>query len=500
MTTKIFSIDKKRAKQWRSSPSAILIVISAFIILFWTSCKKLVTIDDPINSITTTQVFSTDALATAGMAGVYTTMVNGTSLLNNSIYNTFATGLTTLIAGYSSDELIPFGTNNMYGTSTLNATNAVYGTVAWTSLYKTIYGTNAVIEGIAASTSGNLHQNIRTELTGEAKFVRAFCYAYLLSFFGDVPLVLTVDFNQTAKMPRTPKAQVYQQIIQDLKDAQAALPADFSFGQGERIIPNKWAATALLARVYLYMGDYANAAAQATAVINNTAQFGLVGNLNSVFLKNSNETIWQLKQDTRINGVGTATVEGSHFIPPQNTRIPSVYLSSQLLNNFEVGDQRRELWVTSTAPITGGLYYYPSKYKTGRNNFVVGGVATEYYMVLRLAEQYLIRAEARAKGVDGGHDAAIADLNVVRRRAGLTDLPTSLTPDQLWTAVARERQIEFFCEWGHRWFDLVRMGLAHDVLSAIPVKQPWAGDHQLLYPIPALEISYNRNLTQNPGY
>jgi hypothetical protein len=502
MTTKIFSIRKKRTQQRRNPLHVIFIGLSIFSILTQTSCKKMVTIDNPINSITTSQVFSTDALATASMAGIYTTMINGTSLLNNGVFSSFATGMTTLVTGYSSDELVPYGITNMYATNTLTSTNAVYGTVAWTSLYKTIYGTNAVIDGIAASTSGNLHQDIRTELTAEAKFVRAFSYSYLISFFGDVPLVLTVDFNQTARMARTPKAQVYQQVIQDLKDAQAALPADYTYGQGERIIPNKWAATALLARVYLYMGDYVNAAEQANAVIKNTAQFNLVTSLNGVFLKNSNETIWQLKQNTSIQSLGTATAEGYQFIPRPlpTTGLPSVYLSSQLLSSFEPGDQRRQSWVGTTTPPAGTVYYFPFKYKTGASNYLIGGTATEYYMVLRLAEQYLIRAEAEAKGANGGAPAAIADLNVIRHRAGLPDLSASLTSDQLWAAVSHERQIELFSEWGHRWFDLIRMGFAHNALSVIPGKQPWLGDYQLLYPIPAIEISYDHNLAQNPGY
>ncbi len=483
------------------------IILSIPILLLQTGCKKLVTLDPPISSITTAEVFSTDVQATSAMAGVYTTMLNGTTNASNSAYTSFASGLSTLTGGFSSDELVVYGGTTVYITNQLTALTSFYGTSLWNSAYKAIYNSNAVIEGIAASTSGNLHDSVRVELTAEAKFVRAFSYLYLVSNFGDVPMVLTIDFNKTQNLARSPQQDVYKQIIQDLKDAQTVLPADYSYGNGERVVPNKWAATALLARVYLYSGDNANAAAQASAVISNTAQYSLVTDPNKVFLKNSTEAIWQLQQYTLFAALGIATPEGIQFIPsstnPHTGTIPQ-YITPSLLSSFEPGDLRRQAWMDSTNnsqyTASNGIYYYPLKYKTGSYNRNTSTVPTEYYMVLRLAEQYLIRAEAEMNGANGGAAAAIADLNTIRNRAGLTPLPTTLTSTQLLAALAHERQDELFCEWGHRWFDLRRLGLAHDVLSNITYKQPWAGDYQFLYPIPTTEISNDRFLTQNEGY
>jgi hypothetical protein len=174
------------------------------------------------------------------------------------------------------------------------------------------------------------------------------------------------------------------------------------------------------------------------------------------------------------------------------------------MNAFEAGDKRR-CWIDSTnaAPMDGMpkvVSYYPNKYNIGQPNSAFMAPPREYYVMLRLAEQYLVRAEAAANGGPGGLASAIADLNVIRSRAGLPALPASLGKDQVLAAVAKERQTELFAEWGHRWFDLKRTGKAHTLLSAIPLKQPWAGDHQLLYPIPNTEISVNHFLTQNPGY
>jgi hypothetical protein len=470
------------------------------------SCKKLVSVPEPINSLTTVEVFSSDAQANSALAGIYTAMINGTNGVTSSAYTTFSDGLTTILGGLSSDDLFynNSGAMTVFNTNALTAINA-QSTALWTMTYSFIYNANATISGIAASSSGALHDSVRTELIGEAKFIRAFCYFYLTNIYGDVPLSLTVDFNQTTKMARTPQSQVYAQIVQDLKDAQAALPVDYSVGKGERIRPNKWAATALLARVYLYTGQFADAASQATEVIDNTSLYALTADLNEVFDKNSMEAIWQLQQGTSIPSTGTATPEGMAFLPnPLSTGFSSFILSPSLLSAFETGDHRRSAWVDSTdnsaSGSVTGLFFYPYKYKTGASNYSVGGAASEYYMVLRLAEQYLIRAEAAANGGPGGAAAAIQDLNVIRARAGLAPLSSSLTSDQVLAAVAHERQVELFAEWGHRWMDLRRTGQAHAVLSQISYKQPWQGDYQLLYPIPIAEITADPALIQNTGY
>jgi hypothetical protein len=482
--------------------NSYLFILIAFT-LAGISCRKLVSVPEPVNSQTTAEVFATEQQANSAMAGIYTQLINGNSGVNNSIYTGFGTGLTTLIGGLSSDELMYYqatGEYLLYNSNRLQVNSSSANSV-WTTAYTAIYGANAVIEGIAASTSAALRDSVRKELTGEAKFIRAFSYFYLTNLFGDVPLALTIDFNQTRNMARTPQASVYQQIISDLKDAQSVLPADYSVSSGERIRPNKWAATALLARALLFTGDYTGAATQAATVIGYTTQYNLVSDLNEVFLKNSPEAIWQLQQNTSVANVGNATPEGATMLPnPLSTGLASYYLSSQLLDAFETGDQRRSKWVDSTNNNSTGLYYFPYKYKTGTANYSVGGTATEYYMVLRLAEQYLIKAEAEANGAAGGDAAAITDLNVLRHRAGLPDLSSSLLHDQVITAVAHERQTELFVEWGHRWLDLKRTGQAHNVLSVIPVKQPWEGDYQLLYPIPVSEIITDHNLVQNPGY
>lgn len=116
-------------------------------------------------------------------------------------------------------------------------------------------------------------------------------------------------------------------------------------------------------------------------------------------------------------------------------------------------------------------------------------------MVLRLAEQYLIRAEARVRqnNISGGQ----SDLNAIRNRSGL---PNTTANDQgsLLLAIEQERRVELFTEWGHRWFDLKRTERAEAVLSPFALKDWQSTD--VLFPIPQTEREINSRLTQNEGY
>lgn len=478
-------------------------------ILLLAACDSLVSISDPSDRIPSSVAFSTDKLADAAMNGVYQSMLAS----NVTAAEGFASGNSTLFGGLSSDELtiLQGQTSGFYRINTnhlvvlANPASSDLATdtdIIWTSAYKVIYAANAVIEGIAESRSNQLHDNVRTTLTAEAKFIRAFCHFYLVNFYGDVPLVLSIDYNTEIAKGRSPQEKVYQQIIEDLREAQANLPANYEVSRGRRVRANKWAATALLARVYLYTGDYADAAAQATEVINNTAQYALEDNLRNVFLTNSREAIWQLNQQFSSTS-RNATPDGNvllpyNIIPGTDTGYINFPVSDGLLHAFEPGDARRRLWIDSLLQYQiGDTLHFASKYQTGNFNNVNGAAPTEYQMVFRLAEQYLIRAEAAAHNGGGN---AVSDLNIIRVRAGLPALPANLSQEQLLAAVAQEWRAEFFCEWGHRWFNLKRTGKARETLAQIPLKQPWAGDHQLLYPIPPADISIAPNLKQNPGY
>ena len=173
-----------------------------------------------------------------------------------------------------------------------------------------------------------------------------------------------------------------------------------------------------------------------------------------------------------------------------------VYLSPSLLNSFETGDQRRINWVDSVT-VSGITYYFPYKYKSATQ----GAPLTEYLMVLRLAEQYLIRAEAEAQLGNG--NGVINDLNMIRTRAGLAGYAGATDKASLLTAILHERQVELFTELGHRWLDLKRTGNIDAVMQSVtPLKangSPWQS-YQQLYPVWLQDIQRDNNLVQNPGY
>jgi len=463
--------------------SCYCIVLYLLGCLLITSCSKLIEVPEPINTITTNETFETEANANAAISGIYGSMSQ----------SQYGSGFISRIMALSADELKYFDLSNVvflqYQNNNIQAGMASgnINSSLWTPIYFNIYQANAAIEGLQASKG--LPSRVKDQLTGEAKFLRAFCHFYLVNLFGDVPLVTTTTYARTDTMHRTPQRLVYDQIIKDLEDARNILQADYTSSSNTRTRVNKWVADALLARVYLFTRNYAGAEEIATGVINNSSLFQLESDPGTVFLQNSQETIWQLQV---LNNYPWATQDGNLFIPFDNTRSPKFYLTNQLLQAFEPADGRRTAWLGSTS-YGGQDYYYPFKYKVREGT---PDNITEYYLVLRLAEQYLIRAEAR--GMQNKElNTAVADVNMIRHRAGLSDLPGTLTQEQLLRAVAQERRVELFSEWGHRWLDLKRTGQATAVLT--PIKPLWVPT-QALYPIPITELQVNPNLTQNDGY
>jgi hypothetical protein len=446
-------------------------------------CRKFIEVPLPGTEIFPKDVYDSDITATSAVTSIY-----GHMIFNNGLASGNTQSITFLCA-LSADELENYSSGTIpreFYENSINVNNTAIETAFWDEAYKYIFEANAVLEGLDNSVGVSTATKVR--LQGEALFIRAFCHFQLVNLFGDVPYLTTTDYQTNIVKPRTSRSLVYQQVVEDLLAAQSKL--DTQYVTVERVRPNKWAATALLARVYLYTGNWTAAEAQATAVINQSGVYSL-DSLNGVFVKNSREAIWQLMPN---NTEGFNTWEGKNLIlntAPSIGESNSTVLTRHLLEAFEVGDRRRTIWVDSVATDNGStVYYFPYKYKVQN-----GTALKEYSMVLRLAEQHLIRAEARARL--GNINGAKEDLNVIRQRAELpsTTANSSIT---LLTAVSHERQVELFTEWGHRWLDLKRTGKANAILSIVKTSRWQATD--TLYPIPQNERSQNPNLTQNPGY
>jgi len=463
-------------------------------VLFSPGCRKLVDAGGPSTNINQTNVYTNDVTAASVLTGIYTIM---------SASNFATTGGITamsLFPSLSSDEMALFSgvENTSYiacYTNSLTANNT--GPVDfWSNIYPIIFIANSAIEGLGSSSS--LTPSVKNQLLGEAKFIRAFCFFYLTNLYGDVPLVTTSNYKENSVLPRTPQVQVYNKIIEDLKSAVTLLSdnyvdASIIRSSSERLRPNKWAAMALLARTCLYTEDWSDAELYSDSIIKNKSLYTLE-DLNNVFLSKSQEAIWQIQP---VNA-GQNTQEAILFIiptaGPNNTDNP-IYLSSYLLSSFESGDKRRLVWVDST--ISSGItYFYPYKYKVNS----LGAPVSEYEMIMRLGEQYLIRAEAKTHNND--YNGALDDLNIIRHRAELSPLSAN-SSIAILAFIQHERQIELFSEWGHRWLDLKRTQTVNAVMGIGGVCAGkggnWRAESQL-YPIAIAEIKNNPFLTQNPSY
>ena len=452
------------------------------LLMFTISCEKLLEVDTPPASLLKSQVFTDDATAQAAVRGIYSYLMNDYGC--TGFQTAWRTGLSAdeLILFENDPSIIEFEENNL-------SANNKYISQLWTYAYATIYRANNVIENLEAS--GDLSEAAKAQFIGEAKFLRAFLYFYLVNFYGDVPMVTSTDYLTNVKMTRTPSETIYQQMVNDLNEAIELLPA--AYPTTGRYRANKAVASALLARVYLYQGKWADSETIATTVLGNT-NYGLVA-LTDITLPGNTEAIWQIPNHPD----EFYTTEGEHFISYSDMVWKFSYFglrdnfvgAGNLSGAFENGDTRKSSWIE----LSSKDYMIPYKY---RSTYSSDGSRTENSTVLRLAEQYLIRAEARAQ--QNKLDLAIADVDVIRERAGLPLIAitnSGISKTALLDAIMQERRVELFTEGGHRWFDLKRTGKAVAVLSAI--KTGFTAN-DLLYPIPAGELNKDPFLEQNPGY
>jgi hypothetical protein len=431
------------------------------------SCKKMIEVNSPKTELTPETTFSDDQTVIAVLSNMYA-QFNG--LIDASVSPPIGT---------YSDELSTTSSNSVdieYYDGKVSVTNST-NLNCWQSFYSVIYQCNSILENIDGSP--NITPAVKQQVKGEALFLRSVSYFYLLNLYGDVPLLLTTDVDVTSVAERTPLMKIYNQIVNDLVQAKDILSEQYP--SDDRVRANKWAASALLARVYLYQENWSNAESEANAVI--SSGYYVLDTLSDVFKSDSKESILQFWTKEQFCNVALLFI-------PDNGSIPTYPLTETLINSFEKGDLRKAEWIDSVEQ-GNTVFYFPYKYKYRSTSTAGSG---EYLMFLRLGEQYLIRAEARAH--QNKTNQSNDDLNIIRKRAGLPNVVEN-DSTSLLSAIQHERRIELFSEWGHRFFDLKRTGEINQVMSA--VKPGWK-DASSLLPIPQYEILNNPNLNQNPGY
>lgn len=463
-----------------------------FLTLF-ASCKDFVTIDPPKTSPVPEAVFNDPETANSSLLTIFAGMSD--DIATSSYW-------LPLLTGVSSDELVNNnGSISDFYQNFIDPKTSSRNTQFWNGAYNYIFAANTVYEGCERSST--LPARLKQQLMAEALFVRAYWHFYLVNLYGNIPLALTTDYKINLAAKRQDNTAVYEQITKDLLYAQTNLNESYVGPDGltitdDRVRPNKDVATALLARVYLYTKNYSAAETAAGSLIDKSTIYKLEP-LGNVFLKESKEAIWQIMPR---NNNSYNTQEGNMFIPTNTPAIEEkATMSSPLLSAFDDDDLRKSAWVgmfedNTTVPST--IYYYPNKYKVQ-----IGDSFTEYSVIFRLGEMFLIKAEAEAE--QNKMDAAINDTDYIRLRAGKPSLQTTnsnISKTQLLKEILKERQVELFAEQGHRWLDLKRTSNVDAVMSTVtPLKggSPWNSTKQL-WPLPYNEILNGPNLIQNPGY
>ena len=454
--------------------STFSLVTGAF--LLFSGCAKLN--QQSTTSVTANQLFKDTVSLNEALVGLYS------SLEVQDYYGAYYP----LLADLNSDNGIAGGYNNTslneFGAYNVTSSNLFIQNM-YVALYYTIATANGILTGDKAITDTS-SQYLVTSVNGQALAIRAMAHFDLLRAFGyhwdltspyGIPVVTSV---QTASdvVPRSTVADTYTAIISDLQQSATLLNGDAN--RNPNYI-NPSIVNALLARVYLYKKDYANAASYATLVIND-GSFGLLDatSFPAIYTsKNSKESVFELP----FNQQNQSEYNISTYARPDAASTEVLFIASQALQTFfqnRPTDLRINLLDYSSPNFqpNGRTLKYSSDISQKDNSAYV----------IRIAEMYLIRAEAL------GRTNGLADLNMVRTNRGLAALAPSDVPDDptYAQAVADENQAEFNFE-GHRYFDLARTGQVTNVLG-MPVTNA-------TFPIPLVQITATHGVVvQNPGY
>jgi hypothetical protein len=455
-------------------------IVLVLLIVSFSACSKILE-QDPQSQLNPSDAFSTRAGVEAGLVGIY----DGLQALDHYGVHYWA------FADMYADNITHSGTfpsfaqfaNKQILADNINTTNM------WNTIYNTINRANNVLKQATLLNDPLFNKNAAI---AEARCIRALCYFDLIRYFGGsttgynkpngvgVPLILEPTINATDAAPkaRATEAEVYAAIVADLDYAIANLPPTAANG---RLTVN--AATALKARLQLYREQWNEAETLSTTIISQfaaAANGGLVtgGNYANLWLQKNQkpESIWELQFFSDDSNFG-AFYFYTGALGGRNELTSSISLGDA----HESGDIRLSVNRTIAAP---GI---PAN-KTRKFSRISGD---DNIILIRLAEIYLIRAEARARKSTPDIAGAQADLNLIRNRAGLANT-TAATVTDLVTAIRNERRVELAHE-GHRWFDLRRYNRYTDVGITEP--------HRSLFPLPQREVLSSGNIIkQNTGY
>lgn len=366
---------------------------------------------------------------------------------------------------------------------------------SWKHNYIGIQQCNVILNRIEGV---EMEEDDRDVVKGEMKFLRALMYFNLVRIFGDVPLAIkeTINTNDYFGQGRTPKAEVYKQIIEDLKDAINLLPELASI-KGRA---TQEAAQGILGKVYLTLGDYSSAKTLLQDIVDGK-NYKLLDNPADIFdinNKGNEEIIFDVQFQSDLNGNSEGSNAFMMFSPSGSVsgakghNLPT----KEVYNLFADNDKRKSAYFRQTE-----VHVTTNKLKQTSSVIADGGSNA---IVLRYADVLLMLAECYAHGSEV-NDLTTANsyLNEIEKRAGITE-KTFEDKDRLLDEIALERRKELVCE-GHRWFDLIRTGKAIETMKAHFSNTPgyngvMLNENNFVQPIPLSQIDTDSSLKQNTGY
>lgn len=472
--------------------------------LFLGACKKQLT-ETPYSFLTPSNFYQTAADAQSAINGVLSAL-QPQAYYQRTIY---------IITECSGDCLAPILTQNqeridMYKLQYNSANSEV--TNWWVNSYKLISRANDVIANVPKIT---MDATAKSNILGNAYFLRGMAYFDLVRSYGDVPLLTTpiTSPGDSSLFPkRTAAAAIYQQVISDLKFAEGNCLSEPSISSANKGMVSNGAASAMLARVYLQRakspyadgGDNQAALDECNKVINSNVyslmpNYGDIFSCDTKYYPGNKEVIFAVQFGDNSSST-TQNITCRMFSPSLLGGSGSFVANTNFVNNgYPVYDTMRRNWnigtKVNTTAVTPFIYKYrDAKWIANSNNSRVN------WIVLRYADVLLMQSEAM-NNLNPADAGKFSGINKVQQRAKIPaanqySFTNVVTADNFVDSLLKERQREL-CVEGHRRWDLIRLGRYQQIESGIGMTLP---DFRLLLPIPQTELDANKNLTQNNGY